>query len=80
MDELEKRGKLKGKDVQRVVFNEITKTAVTAFQHPRTVDRTWSTPTWPARWTIWSASTSLPSCGASCRLALGRPGASWRCG
>ena len=39
-DELEKRGKLKGKDVQRVVFNEITKTAVKeAFQHPRDVDR-----------------------------------------
>ena len=40
MDELEKRGKLKGKDVQRVVFNEITKTAVKdAFQHPRMVDQ-----------------------------------------
>ncbi len=39
-DELEKRGKLKGKDVQRVVFNEITKTAVKeAFQHPRAVDQ-----------------------------------------
>ncbi|MDA8603376.1 type I DNA topoisomerase [Alphaproteobacteria bacterium] len=39
-DELEKRGKLKGKDVQRVVFNEITKSAVKeAFQHPRDVDR-----------------------------------------
>ena len=39
-DELEKRGKLKGKDVQRVVFNEITKSAVKeAFQHPRAVDR-----------------------------------------
>ena len=40
MDELEKRGKLKGKDVKRVVFNEITKTAVKdAFQHPRMVDQ-----------------------------------------
>ena len=39
-DELEKRGKLKGKDVQRVVFNEITKNAVKeAFQHPRAVDQ-----------------------------------------
>ncbi|MGB1160227.1 MAG: type I DNA topoisomerase [Alphaproteobacteria bacterium] len=39
-DELEKRGKLKGKDVQRVVFNEITKNAVKeAFQHPRNVDQ-----------------------------------------
>ena len=40
-DELEKRGKLKGKDVQRVVFNEITKNrgkgSVSA--PPRNVDR-----------------------------------------
>ena len=39
-DELEKRGKLKGKEVRRVVFNEITKSAVKeAFDHPRDVDR-----------------------------------------
>ena len=37
--ELEKRGKLKGKQLKRVVFNEITKTAVTnAMKNPRIID------------------------------------------
>lgn len=37
--ELQKRGKLKGKKLKRVVFNEITKTAVTnAIKNPRDID------------------------------------------
>lgn len=37
--ELDKRGKLKGKTLRRVVFNEITKSAVThAIQNPRDID------------------------------------------
>ena len=39
VQELEKRGKLKGKELKRVVFNEITKTAVTnAIKNPRSID------------------------------------------
>ncbi len=39
VQELQKRGKLKGKALKRVVFNEITKTAVTnAIKNPRDID------------------------------------------
>lgn len=39
VQELEKRGKLKNKTLKRVVFNEITKTAVTnAIKNPRDID------------------------------------------
>lgn len=39
VQELQKRGKLKGKVLKRVVFNEITKTAVTnAIKNPRDID------------------------------------------
>ena len=47
--------------VSRVVFNAITKAAVTEAINP------WSTPIWPAaRWTIWWVSNSRPCCGAAC--------------
>lgn len=40
LDVLEKKKKLKGKTVQRVVFNEITKSAILdAFNHPRDLDQ-----------------------------------------
>ena len=39
LQELTKRGKLKNKNVKRVVFNEITKSAVTnAMKNPRVID------------------------------------------
>jgi DNA topoisomerase-1 len=40
LEELERRKALKGVEVKRVVFNEITKTAVkTAMEHPRDIDQ-----------------------------------------
>src|SRR4051812_1440412 len=67
----EKRA-LKDQKIERVVFNAITKQAVTdAMKAPRQIDGAWSTPTWrAARWTIWSALRSRRCCGASCRARV----------
>ncbi len=74
---LEGKKVLKGKPIERVVFNAVTKEAILeAMRNPaRDRRRRWSTPTAPAaRSTISSASTSRPCCGASCpaRKSAGR--------
>ena len=69
------RSCIKDKPVERVVFNAITKCG-----DPRGDERIrarstrrWSTPIWrAARSIIWSASTSRPCCGASCRARARR--------
>ncbi len=63
--------------VERVVFNAITKQAVTEAMRIRAASiRRWSMPIWRgARSITWSASRCRRCCGASCRGALGGPGA-----
>ena len=82
LDVLTQKKLIKDKPVSRVVFNAITKSAITeAMLHPRADRRRrWSTPIWrAARSTISSASRSRRSSGASCR-ARARPAACsrWR--
>ena len=83
LDVLKQKKLIKDKPVSRVVFNAITKSAITeAMLHPRDIDGRWSMPIWrAARSTISWASPSRRSCGASCR-ARARPAACsrWRCG
>jgi len=70
-DMLARRGALKGVQVNRITFNEITRRAVQgAMKAPRDLD----TPLIEAylaraRSTTWSASPSRRCCGASCRAA-----------
>ncbi len=77
LEVLQKKKAIKDKVVQRVAFNAITKSARRWRPWPIRARSTWSwsRPTWPAApWTIWSASPSRRSCGASCRAAA-RPAA-----
>ena len=62
---------LKGVDVHRITFNEITRNAVRyAMAHPRELDQPLIEAYWPAaRSTTWWASPSPRCCGASCRAA-----------
>ncbi len=79
---LKKKGALKGKEIERVVFNAITKQSVLdAMKHPRQVDPDLSMPISPAgRSTISSALPCRRCCGANC-LARVRPDGSspWPC-
>ena len=69
LEVLTKKGALKGKKVDRVAFNAITKSAVLeAMANPRALD-TALVDAYLARrlWIIWWALHSRPCCGASCR-------------
>jgi DNA processing protein len=76
LEVLRQKRALKDKPVKRVVFNAITKQAVTEAMAARARStRRWSTPIWrAARSTISSASPSRRCCGASCpaRRSAGR--------
>ena len=77
LEVLKEKKALKDHKIERVVFNAITKQAVTeAMKHPRADRRPhWSMPISPAaRSIISSASRSRRCCGASCR-AHARPAA-----
>ena len=76
LEVLQKKKAVKGMTVQRVTFNAITKASVLEAMAIRATSTwNWSRPIWPAApWTIWSASPSRPSCGASCPAAA-RPAA-----
>ena len=65
---LKKKGAVKDKPVERVVFNAITRQRCSRrCSIPRKIDRRWSMPIWRgARSTIWSASRCRRCCGASC--------------
>ena len=83
LEMLQARKVLKGVDVKRVVFNEVTKQAVLGGDEAPARDQraSWSMPIWPAaRSTISSASRSRRCSGASCP-APARPAACsrWRC-
>jgi len=70
------------RDVQRVTFNEITKSAVqTAMANPRAVSQELVDPIWPAaRWIIWWDSPCRRCCGASCPVPNPPAACSrWRC-
>ena len=83
LEVLQKKRAVKGAEVQRVVFNAITKSAVTeAMRNPRQIDME-LVDAYLARRALdyWWASPCRRCCGASCR-ARGRPGRCnrWRCG
>ena len=84
LEVLKEKHALKDQQVERVVFNAITKQAVTEAMKQSARDRSarWSMPiSRAARSTISSASRFRRCCGASCR-ARARPAACsrWRCG
>ena len=83
LEVLKQKKALNGQTIQRVVFNAITKQAVTeAMRQPRRSTTRWSTLiSRAAPSTTSSASRCRPCCGASCP-AHARPAAcsQWRCG
>ena len=79
---LNRSGVVKGKPVERVVFNAITRQAVQeAMRNPRRSMPPWSRPISPGgRSTISSASRCRRCCGASCRAPARQAVSSrWRC-
>ena len=82
LEVLKEKKALKDQKIERVVFNAITKQAVTeAMKHPRVIDAALSTPISPAARSITSSASRSRLCsGASCR-ARARPAACsrWRC-
>ena len=74
LEVLKQKKALTGQPIERVVFNAITKQAVTEAMGIRAGStRRWSTPIWRgARSIIWSVLRCRRCCGASCR-ARARP-------
>ena len=68
LEVLRKKNVLKDKPVCRVVFNAITKNAISdAMENRARLMKGWSMPIWrAARWIIWSGLTCRPFYGASC--------------